>query len=111
MPFMPEPVHITMPASSVDPRTFAAPPGVVVHHVPELHPDDVTVIGGLRCTSVSRTLIDCAECMDEWELRECFANVRAQGRLDPDALNAARARVEWRPSLYLVDRLIDEFCG
>ena len=61
-------------------------------------------------TSVSRTLIDLAELMDEDELRECFENARERGLLEPEALRASRARVEWRPSLPLVDRLISEFC-
>jgi hypothetical protein len=34
---------------------------------------------------------------------------RALGLLDPVALNAARSRVEWRPSLPVVDLLIEEF--
>jgi hypothetical protein len=33
------------------------------------------------------------------------------GLLDPEALRAARARVEWRPSLEMLDRVIEEFCG
>lgn len=63
----------------------------------------------MRVTSVSRTLIDLAEVLDEEELRECFVNARGRGLLDPEALRASRGRVEWRPSLALVDRMIDEF--
>jgi hypothetical protein len=87
-----------------------APEGVVVHYVPELHPDDVvTLPNGLRITSVSRTLVDLAECMDRDELRETFENARRKGLLKMDDVRASRARVEWRPSLAMLDEVIDEF--
>ena len=81
------------------------------HQVPPLHPDDVTTHIGLRVTSPSRTLIDLAEVMSAAELRATFARARKIGLLDPEALRAARARVEWRPSLEMLDEVIEEFCG
>jgi hypothetical protein len=106
-----EPIHVLIPGSRDDPRTAAAPPGVTVHRGPPLHLDDVTTHDGIRVTSPSRTLIDCAECMSASELRATFARAREVGLLDPQALRAARARVEWRPSLAMLDEVIDEFCG
>jgi len=91
-----EPIHIIVPGSGDDPRRDEPIPGVVVRRTPPLHPDDVAVVNGLRVTSVSRTLIDCAEVMTRGELRELFANARRKGMLDPPALRASRARVEWR---------------
>lgn len=105
-----EPVHVCVPGSAQDPRTDTSIPGVVVHHVPPLHPDDVTVHKGIPVTSPSRTLIDCAEVMTADELRAMFARARDIGLLDPVALRAARARVEWRPSLAMLDEIIAEFC-
>ena len=106
----PEPIHITVPASSEDPRSPAtAPEGVVVHRVPELHPDDVTTVDGIPVTSVSRTLIDLAEAMDREELRATFLRAREMGLLDMGAVHASRARVEWRPSLVMLDEVIAEF--
>jgi len=105
-----EPIDVYLPADPDDPRSHEPdPPGVVVHRGPPLHPDDIAVIDGIPVTSVSRTLIDLAEVIDERELRGCFERARDRGLLDPDALRASRARVDWRPSLELVDRLIDEF--
>ena len=103
-------IHITVPARPDDPRT-AVPdiPGVVVHRVPERHPDDMTVVDGIPCTSVSRTLIDCAEEVDKAELRAMFARARELGLLDMQALEASYARVEWRPSLPMVREVMDEF--
>jgi hypothetical protein len=107
---MTEPIHITVPGSPDDPR-FAAPPppGVVIHYVPDLHSDDIEVVRGIPCTSVARTLIDCAELSDYDEMREMFARARELGILDMDKLRATRARVEWRPSLAMIDELIEEF--
>jgi hypothetical protein len=85
---------------------------VVVHRVPELHPEDVvTLPSGLRVTSVARTLIDLGEVMTREELREAFAIARAKGLLDMEALHRSRERVEWRPSLAMLDAVIAEFEG
>jgi hypothetical protein len=104
------PIHVFVPGSPDDPREESHIPGVVVHHGPPLHPDDVTVLDGIPITTPSRTLIDCAEVMSPDELRATFERARDIGLLDPDALRAARARVEWRPSLRMLDELIAEFC-
>jgi hypothetical protein len=105
-----DPLHITVAGFPGDPRTAPTTPGVKVHHVPELHPDDVTVHHGIRMTTPSRTLIDLAECATIEELRGAFGRARDLGLLDPEALRAARARVEWRPSLAMLDEVIAEFC-
>lgn len=106
-----EPIHVVVPGSADDPRTAASIPGVEIHRGPPLHPDDVTVHRGIPVASPSRTLIDLAEVMTAAELRATFARAREIGLLDPEALRAARARVEWRPSLAMLDEVIDEFCG
>jgi hypothetical protein len=106
-----DPIDVYVPGSADDPRTATSIPGVTIHRGPPLHPDDVTTLDGLRITSPSRTLIDCAECMTADELRAMFARAQEIGLLDPEAMRAARARVEWRPSLAMLDEVIDEFCG
>ena len=103
-------VHVTVPGSPTDPRASGSIPGVTIHHSPTLHPDDVAVHNGIPVTSPSRTLIDLAEVLTIDELREAFARARELGLFDPDALHAARARVEWRPSLAMLDEVIAEFC-
>jgi hypothetical protein len=105
-----EPIHITVPGRPDDPRTRVPNlPGIVVHYSQPLHPDDLAVVNGIPCTSLARTLIDCAEDMTYDELVGLFHEVELQGRLDLDAVRASRARVEWRPSLALLDAVIDEF--
>ena len=103
-------VHVTVTGSPDDPRTTRAIPGVTIHHSPTLHPDDLTTHHGIPITSPSRTLIDLAECLAIDELRDAFARARELGLLDAEALRAARARVEWRPSLEMLDGVVEEFC-
>jgi hypothetical protein len=106
---MDEPIHVYVPETG-DPRDAPPdPPGITVHQGPALHPDDLDVVDGIPVTSVSRTLIDLGEVLDEHELRRCFVRARDRGLLDPVALRASRGRVEWRPSLVAVDRMIEEF--
>ena len=106
-----ERIDVLVPGSADDPRIDASHPGIAIHHGPPLHPDDVTIHKGIPVTSPSRTLIDCAEVMSAGELRATFVRARELGLLDPEALRASRARVEWRPSLAMVDEVIEEFCG
>lgn len=106
-----EPIHITVPGAPEDPREVEEIPGLVIHRSSPLHPDDLDEVDGIRVTSVSRTLIDLAEVMDRDELQGVFARAREMGMLDPDALRASRGRVEWRPSLPMLDEVIEEFCG
>lgn len=82
---------------------------MIVHYVPELHPDDVVIVDGLPMTSVARTLIDCAEDATLDELRAMFRRALELGILNMDALDESRARVEWRPSLVMLDQVITEF--
>jgi len=104
------PIHVAVAGSGDDPRTATAPDGIVIHRVPVLHPDDVvTLPNGLRVTSVARTLVDLAEEMGREELRETFETARRRDLLDIEAVRVSRARVEWRPSLAMLDEVIDEF--
>ena len=107
-----EPIHVTVPGDAGDPRSLPEPPpGVVIHRVPALHPDDVTVVDGIPVTSVARTLVDLAEVMSRDELRATFARARDLGMLDIEAVKASAARVEWRPSLAMLYEVIAEFGG
>jgi hypothetical protein len=96
-----EPIHITVPAGPQDPREPLAPdpPGIVIHRVPALHRDDMDVVDGIPVTSVSRTLIDCAQDATPQELRAMMLRAVELGLFDLGAIEASLARVEWRPSL------------
>lgn len=104
-----EPIHVTVPAGPQDPRVPLPPdpPGVIIHRVPALHPDDMDVVGGIPCTSVSRTLIDCAEDATPGELRAMILRAIELGIFDRDAMYASLGRVEWRPSLAMVHEVLE----
>ena len=67
------------------------------------------MVDGIPCTSVARTLVDCAEEMAKDDLRELFAETERMGLLDIDAVRRSAARVEWRPSLTMLYEVINEF--
>ena len=74
------PIDITIPGSPHDPREpVNAPPGVIVHRSPPLHPDDVTVVNGIPCTSIARTLVDCAEVMTRGRTARALRERAAEG--------------------------------
>jgi hypothetical protein len=104
-------IQVTVPGSALDPRVDPpAPPGIEIRRGPPLHPEEIVVLpSGLRVTSVARTLIDLAEELSADELREAFAAARDRGLLDMEAVHRSRARVEWRPSLAMLDTVIAEF--
>lgn len=106
-----EPIHVTVSGSPADPRAGVpeAPPGVVIHRSPELHPDDRDVVDGIPVTSVARTLVDLAEEMGREELRATFKRARDLGLLDIAAVEASYGRVEWRPSRAMLREVMDEF--
>jgi predicted transcriptional regulator of viral defense system len=104
------PVHVTVPAQPDDPRApHPSPPGVVVHRTPPLHPDDLAEVDGIPCTSVARTIVDCAEEMSKDDLREMVANAKRMGLLDVEAVRRSATRVEWRPSLPMLYEVLGEF--
>ena len=107
---MNDPIHITIPGDADDPRAhMEAPPGIIVHRSPPLHPDDLDEVDGIPVTSLARTLVDLAETSDQDELRFFFAQARAQGLLDTAAVRASADRAEWRPSLPMLYGVIAEF--
>jgi hypothetical protein len=106
---MRENIDITIFGSPDDPRNPRHMPGVNIHYAPPPHPEDVCVVDGIPVTSVARTLVDLADVMELQELRETFQRARDIGLLDIEAVERTRARMEWRPSLAMVDQVIDEF--
>lgn len=104
-------VHVTIPGSPADPRDPAPAHGLVIHRVPHLHPDDVTIVDGIPVTTVARTLVDLAEDMSKDELRGVFMRAAELEVLDVDAVRASAGRVEWRPSLAMLHEVIEEFAA
>ncbi|MBJ7329760.1 MAG: hypothetical protein JHC95_07685 [Solirubrobacteraceae bacterium] len=102
-------IYLTVVGRPDDPRAAEPPPpGVVIRHVPELHPEEMTVVDGLPVTSVARTLVDVAEDSTREELAAMFRRAREKGLLDMAAVERSYARVEWRPSLPMLRSVMDE---
>jgi hypothetical protein len=54
-------------------------------------------------------VVDAAEFSTREELRAVCRRAREIGLLELDAVRASRSRVEWRPSLGMLDEVIAEF--
>jgi very-short-patch-repair endonuclease len=67
-------------------------PGIRGHTARALDPDDVTSVDGISVTSVSRTLLDLAETLNERQLRSALEQAQRQQKLDFRALEAVTAR-------------------
>jgi very-short-patch-repair endonuclease len=80
-------VHVTAPGRSRHNR-----PGIHVHSVRHLHPDDRTAVDGIPVTSVHRTLLDYAETARPQELRWAFEAYDRLDLLDMRELDVAIAR-------------------
>jgi very-short-patch-repair endonuclease len=61
--------------------------GIVLHHPRDLRPEDLTVIDGVPCTSVARTLLDLAATVPLRLLEKAFEEAERLGTFD---LNAVR---------------------
>ena len=105
-----EPIHVRVPIGPDDPREPRPPdpPGIIIHRGPPLHPEDLAVVNGIPCTSVARTLIDCAEDATYEELYAMMLRAAQLRLFDQDAIERSLARVEWRPSLGLFCDVLDD---
>jgi len=74
-------------------------PGIDVHRVKRLHPDDRTVVDGIPTTTVARTLLDLAEVTNRAELERAFDEADRRRVLDLSAFEALFARSTGRHGL------------
>ena len=78
-------LHLTLPRS-IGRRGR----GFVLHRTAALPRGDVVVVDGIRCTSATRTIIDCASLLDDERLEDAFEHARRMG-LTSAALLGRRA--------------------
>jgi len=71
-------------------------PGVRIHRVERLAPEDVTTVDDIPTTTVSRTLVDLATVLPAAALRKALEEAERSHRLDVRAIEAALARVRGR---------------
>jgi hypothetical protein len=83
-------------------------PGIDVHRVRALHPDDCTIHEGIPVTTVARTLFDLAEVVRPREVERCFDEAERLRVLDLRAVEAVCARGHGRRGLKVLRPLLDD---
>ena len=82
-------------------------PGIDLHRVRRLHPDDVTMHGLIPVTTVARTIVDLCE-VDPRSVPRAFHEADVQRLLDVPAVVAAMDRVTGRRTLRPLRRVVAE---
>ena len=82
---------------------------VRVHRVSRLPREDRVMVDGIRCTSASRTLVDCATVLDEEALEVAFESARRMGLASVRSLaeRAAPVLERSRPGASALRRLLE----
>lgn len=89
--------HVTVPR-----RSGVTLPGIVVHRVRSLDPQDTRTIRGLRCTTPARLLLDEAERLVERDLRRLVRELKVRKLLPDGAVEAVMERGRGRRGLKLL---------
>jgi hypothetical protein len=99
-------VHVTAPGRSRHPR-----PGIEVHNVRRLRPEDRDVVDGIPVTSLHRTILDYAETARAQELRWAFEMYDRMDLLDFRKLDAVMKRNPGRRGIKPLRALMAEYRG
>lgn len=83
-------------------RRGRARAGIDVHSGATLEPQDVTIVGGIPCTSVARTLLDLAGVLDRQALQRAIAEAEVQRVFDRAAVEEVLCRARGRRSARLL---------
>ena len=83
--------------------------GIKVHCSTTLEPHDVTVVNGIPCTTIARTLLDLAEVLTPRQLERAFDQADIiEHPLDLNAIHDQLARNPTRPGAKAVRRVLQE---
>ena len=93
--------HITVPHGQ-SPRTT----GTIVHRA-RLHPIDRTVLSGVPCTTIERTLVDCAKVLGPNRLGKLVASAVHELHVRPTAVDRAWERAQYAPGRWGETKLTD----
>jgi very-short-patch-repair endonuclease len=89
-------------------RTARSRPGIDVHRVRSLHPDDRTTVDGIPVTTVHRTLLDLAEVVRSSDLRRAFEEAERRRLLDLASFDALFVRSRGRHGLRAIAALRED---
>lgn len=88
-------------------RSGAARPGIKLHRVRVLHPDDVITYKGFQVTAVARTLQDLAALTSRRTVERAAEEAYNSGRFDPDSVNALLLRSRGRKGAAVLRAILD----
>ncbi|HXF29879.1 MAG TPA: type IV toxin-antitoxin system AbiEi family antitoxin domain-containing protein [Solirubrobacterales bacterium] len=97
-----EPIDVTAPN-----RRGRSPEGVAAHRDGSVQPIDKTVLHGIPCTSVARTLLDFAGVEPEWRVRKAVAQAEVLRILDKPRLGALLKRSRRRRGVARLRLILD----
>ncbi|HVX31609.1 MAG TPA: type IV toxin-antitoxin system AbiEi family antitoxin domain-containing protein [Solirubrobacterales bacterium] len=97
-----EPIDVTAPN-----RRGRSPDGVAAHRDGSLQPIDKTVVHGVPCTTVARTVLDFAGVAQEWEVRKVVAEAEVLRILDKPKLRALLKRSRRRRGVARLRLILD----
>jgi predicted transcriptional regulator of viral defense system len=93
---------------SIPSRSVLRRPGIDVHRAPNLTPADLTIVDGIPCTSVARTLLDLAEVIAQRPLERAFDESEIRELLDLRAIEDQLARNPTRRGARIVRQVLNE---
>lgn len=96
-------IDVTVPG-----RRARSRPGIQVHRSDTLHPEDVTSVRGIPCTTVARTLLDCADVLDRRGLERACAQAGILRIFDLTAIRAVLSRAAGRHGAALLDAVLQD---
>jgi Transcriptional regulator, AbiEi antitoxin/Protein of unknown function (DUF559) len=99
-------IDVTVPSPSARPR-----PGIDVHRSATLTPADVTVVDGIPCTSVARTLLDLGEVVDERGVEKAVDQADVLRLFDLRAVEEVLSRADGRRGAPVLRRVLAEYDG
>lgn len=95
---------VTQPSSSVKPR-----PGIEVHRSSTLSGDDVTLVDGIPCTTVARTLVDLGDDVDQQAVERAVGQAEVLQVYDGRAVEDALERAGPRRGAGILSAVLEDF--
>jgi hypothetical protein len=96
-------IDVTVPG-----RSARRHPKIDIHRSRTLTPSDTTIVNGITCTTVARTLFDLAEVVSRRPLERAFDQAEILGVFDLGALRDQIARNRTRPGARAVEQVLGE---
>lgn len=89
-------------------RRGRSPSGIDAHRLGSLQATDRTMVRGIPCTTVERTLLDLAAVVSVWQLRKALAEAEVLRIVDLKALRALLRRSRGRRGVARLRLILDE---